>query len=50
MQLRHSNRWTTAGNGKTYTSLYNVQTGNVSDAVIQVNHVLSTTPSICTLD
>ncbi|KAJ3953823.1 hypothetical protein N0V92_009691 [Colletotrichum tropicale] len=29
------NRWTTAGNGKTYTSLYNVQTGNVSDAVIQ---------------
>ncbi|KAK1974852.1 kelch domain-containing protein [Colletotrichum cereale] len=29
------NRWTTAGNGKTYTSIYDAQTGKVSDAVIQ---------------
>ncbi|EFQ30446.1 kelch domain-containing protein [Colletotrichum graminicola] len=29
------NRWTTAGNGKTYTSLYNVNTGNISDAIVQ---------------
>ncbi|KAK1969570.1 kelch domain-containing protein [Colletotrichum sublineola] len=29
------NRWTTAGNGKTYTSIYDVKSGKVGDAVIQ---------------
>ncbi|KAI6447729.1 hypothetical protein MCOR22_003236 [Pyricularia oryzae] len=28
-------RFTNGGNGKTYTSIYNVQTGNVSEAIIQ---------------
>ncbi|OLN93108.1 Galactose oxidase 3 [Colletotrichum chlorophyti] len=29
------NRWTTAGNGKTYTSIYDAKTGKTSDALIQ---------------